>query len=75
MIVLEGINLNREFGKLELDRQPRSDAEFRALNMILRGLDDLLAGREPGAEFTTHVLTHPAVQEARLRYAPVGRKQ
>jgi hypothetical protein len=74
MILLDGINLQRRYWRLELDRLPRTGAEFETLNMVLRGVDALLAGRAPGEEFTERVLGHPAVREAMLRYAPVGSK-
>jgi hypothetical protein len=74
MILLDGINLDRQYWRLELDRMPRTEVEFRALNMVLRGVDDLLAGREPGEEFRERILRHPAVAEARLRYAPAAGK-
>jgi hypothetical protein len=74
MIVLDAINLNRQYGRLVLDRPPRTEIEFHVLAVMLKGVDQLLAGEEPDAEFTENFLTHPAVQEAILRYAPVGAK-
>jgi hypothetical protein len=74
MILLDGIDLNRQYWRLELDRLPRTEAEFETLNTVLRGVDALLAGREPGEEFRERILRHPAVQQARLRYAPAAGK-
>ena len=74
MIRLDCVRLNRWWGRLVPDRPPRTEVEFETLNMVLRGVDALLAGRDPDAEFTERVLGHPAVAEARLRYAPVGSK-
>jgi hypothetical protein len=73
MAILECVDLNRPWGHILADRLP-SDSEFHALHVVTRGLDALFAGRQPDAEFTRNFLRHPAVQAARLRYAPVGSK-
>jgi hypothetical protein len=70
MPILQAIDLNRRWGTVLPDRLP-NEAEFRALHVALKGIDDLLAGREPSEEFVENFLRHPAVQEAALRFAPV----
>ena len=76
MIRLDCVRLNRWWGRIAPDRLPRSENEFRALALVLRGVDQLLGGEEPtDLEFIEYVLHSPAVAEARLRYAPVGSKR
>lgn len=69
---LDVINLDRDWGTVILDRLP-NDAEFEALNLVLRGIDDLLAGREPGEEFTERILKHPDIQRRLLELEPAGK--
>jgi hypothetical protein len=75
MIALDCINLNRRYGKLELDHPPRTEAEFHALHIVTRGLDQLLAGEEPtDLEFIEHVLGSPEVQRRILELMPAAGK-
>lgn len=75
MIVLDCINLNRRYGRLEPDRLPQTEVEFHALAVVLRGLDELLDGREPtDPEFIEHVLGSPQVQQRILEYMPTAGK-
>jgi hypothetical protein len=74
MIVLEAINLERPWGRLVPDRPPRTEAEFETLAMVLRGVDALLAGRDPGEEFTERILRHPEVQRRLLEWTPPAGK-
>ena len=71
--MLDAINLQRNYGTLVLDRLP-NEIEFHALAVMLKGIDQLLAGEQPTEEFTRNFLRHPAVQQARLRYARVASK-
>jgi hypothetical protein len=73
MAILEAINLNRRWGTVVPDRLPQSDIEFHALHIVLEGVDELWEGREPSnPEFVEFVMGSPAVQEARLRWAPAA---
>jgi hypothetical protein len=71
MIVLEAISLRRNYGTVVLDKMP-NESEFRALAVMLRGVDQLLAGEQPTVEFTETFVHHPAVEQARLRYVPAA---
>lgn len=72
-ITLEAIDLNREYGTVLLDRLP-SDNDFHALDVALRGIDALLAGQQPDAEFIEHFMFHPAIEASRLRWMPTTGK-
>jgi hypothetical protein len=68
--------LNRQYWRLELGRLPHSENEFRALALVLRGVDEVLRGETPtDPDFIEYVLGSRAVAEARLRLAPVGSAQ
>jgi hypothetical protein len=70
MATLQVVRLKRRWGTVVPDRQP-NEAEFQALHVALKGIDALLAGREPDQEFVENFLQAPQVQEAMLRFAPV----
>jgi hypothetical protein len=70
--MLEGINLNRQHGRLVLDRLP-NQTEFHALHVALKGIDDLLAGRDPTPEFRENFMESEQVQQALLVFLPAGK--
>ena len=73
MAILECVDLNRPWGRLRVDHLP-NDNEFHALHVVVRGLDALLAGRDPGDEFTERILGHPEVQRRLLAWTPPAGK-
>jgi len=67
MARLEAISLVRNYGTVVLDHLPNEN-EFRALAVMLKGVDQLLAGQEPtDPDFVEHFMHSPEV----LRRMPV----
>jgi len=58
-----------------LDRPPRTETEFRVLAVMLRGVDQLLAGEQPtDPEFIEYVLGSPEIQRRIFELTPTAGK-
>jgi hypothetical protein len=74
MAILQAISLRRTYGTVVPDHLP-NEVEFHALAMVLKGVDQLLAGEEPtDPEFIEYVLGSREIQRRILELMPAAGK-